>query len=293
MMKKQEKIDLHIHSNKSSDGDLSVEELIELSSGKLRAISIADHDTLDAYPEAVEIGKVKGVEVIQSVEITTHFNGRELHILSPFVEKEGHILELLERLKYGRIFLAEERIKKLQKIGFSIKIEDVFSYSPNAIPIGTSIARVLFLSQPDHPLLKKYLDEPAKAPYRFYKDYFEPGGLAYVPFDYISTEEAVEAVRDSGGVPVLAHPGASFCKVGKEDLIYLKDKGLEGVEVWTSYHTPEKKNFYYELAKELDLVPTPGSDFHGSIKPHVPFASVEEGDYSVVEMLIERRKRNG
>jgi len=292
-MKKQEKIDLHIHSNKSSDGDLSVEELIELSSGKLRAISIADHDTLDAYPEAVEIGKIKGVEVIQSVEITTHFNGRELHILSPFVKKENPILDLLERLKYGRIFLAEERIKKLQKIGFSIKIEDVFSYSPNAIPIGTAIARVLFLSQPDHPLLKKYLDEPAKAPYRFYKDYFEPGGPAYVPFDYISTEEAVEAVRDSGGVPVLAHPGASFCRVGKEDLIYLKNKGLEGVEVWTSYHTPEKKNFYYELAKELDLVPTPGSDFHGSIKPHVPFASVEEGDYSVVEMLIERRKRNG
>lgn len=292
-MKKQGKIDLHIHSNKSSDGDLSVEELIELSCGKLSAISVTDHDTLDAYPEAVEIGKAKDIEVVQSVEITTHFNGREFHILAPFVERKGPILELLERLKYGRILLAEERIKKLQKIGFSIKMEDVFYYSSNAIPIGTAIARVLFLSQPDHPLLKKYLDEPAKAPYRFYKDYFEPGGPAYVPFAYVSIEEAVEAVKNSGGVPVLAHPGASFCKVGRDDLVYLKNKGLEGVEVWTSYHTPEKKLFYYELAKELNLVSTPGSDFHGSIKPHVSFASIEEGDYSVVEMLMERRKRNG
>lgn len=292
MVKREGKVDLHIHSNKSSDGDLSVEELIELASGKLMVISIADHDTLDAYPEAVEIGKAKDIEVIQSVEITTHFNGRELHILSPFVEKGGHILELLERLKDGRIFLAEERIKKLQKIGFSIKMEDLFYCSPNAIPIGTAIARVLFLSQPDHPLLKKYLDDPAKAPYRFYKDYFEPGGPAYVPFTYVSTEEAIEAVKNSGGVPVLAHPGASFCKVGRDDLLYLKNKGLEGVEVWTSYHTSEKKLFYYELAKELNLVSTPGSDFHGSIKPHVSFASVEEGDYSVVKMLMERKRRN-
>lgn len=285
-----EKIDLHIHSNKSSDGDLSVKEIVELSSGKLRAISIADHDTLDAYPEALEIGSQKNVEVIQSVEITTHFNGRELHILSPFVEREGEIVELLGSLKKGRMFLAEKRIKKLQEIGFSIKIDDVLSHSPDAIPIGTAIARVLFMRQPDHPLLKKYLDEPAKAPYRFYKDYFEQGGPAYVPFNYVSTEEAIEAVINSGGVPVLAHPGASFCKVGRDDLLYLKSKGLEGVEVWTSYHSPEKKLFYYELAKELDLIPTPGSDFHGSIKPHVPFASIDEGDYSVVEMLNERRK---
>jgi predicted metal-dependent phosphoesterase TrpH len=286
----EEKIDLHIHSNKSSDGDLSVEEIIELSFGKLRAISIADHDTLDAYPEALEIGEKRNVEVIQSVEITTNFNGRELHILSPFVEREGPILELLDKLKDGRYYLAEERVKKLQKIGFSINMEDILSHYPNTIPIGTAIARFLFLSQPDHPLLKKYLEEPEKAPYRFYKDYFEPGGHAYVPFNYVSTEEAISAVKDSGGVPVLAHPGASFCRVGRDDLLYLKRKGLEGLEIWTSYHSPEKKIFYYELAKELDLVPTPGSDFHGSIKPHVAFASIEEGDYSIVEKLMERRR---
>ncbi len=289
-MEEIKRIDLHIHSNKSSDGDLSIEEIIELSSGKFRAISIADHDTLDAYPEAIEKGKEKNVEVIQSVEITTNFNGRELHILSPFVEKQGEIIELLNRLKEGRMFLAEERIKKLQKIGFSINLEDVVSKSPDTIPIGTAIARFLFITQPDHPLLKKYLEEPAKAPYRFYKDYFEQGGPAYVPFNYVSTEEAIKAVKDSGGVPVLAHPGASFCKVERDDLLYLKRKGLEGVEVWTSYHTPEKKFFYYEIAKELSLVPTPGSDFHGSIKPYVTFASIEDGDYSIIEMLMERRR---
>lgn len=289
-MEGKERIDLHIHSNKSSDGDLSVEEIVKLASGKLRAISIADHDTLDAYPEAVEIGEKNKVEVIPSVEITTNFNGRELHILSPFVKKEGQILELLEKLKEGRYFLAEERIKKLQKIGFSIKMDDVLSFSTNAIPIGTAIARFLFLSQPDHPLLKKYLDEPARAPYRFYKDYFEPGGSAYVPFNYVSIEEAMEAVKNSGGVPVLAHPGASFCKVNKEELSYLKGKGLVGVEVWTSYHSQEKKLFYFQSAMELDLIPTPGSDFHGSIKPHVQFASIEEGDYSIIEKLMERRR---
>ncbi len=291
-MKGREKIDLHVHSNKSSDGDLSIQEIIDLASRELRAISIADHDTLDAYPEAVFLGKAKNVEVIQSVEITTYFNGRELHVLTPFIEKRESIKELLERLKDGRMFLAEERIKKLKKIGFSITLDDVLSYSLNAIPIGTAIARVLFLIQPDHPLLQKYLQEPSKAPYRFYKDYFEPGGPAYVPFHYVSTEEAIDVVRSSEGVPVLAHPGASFCMVDKDDLLLLKKKGLEGIEVWTSYHSPEKKIFYINIAKELDLIPTPGSDFHGSIKPHVPFASVEEGDYTIVEMLAERRRKS-
>ncbi|MGQ9618556.1 MAG: PHP domain-containing protein [Candidatus Aminicenantia bacterium] len=287
------KIDLHIHSNKSSDGDLSVKEIIESASGRLSAISITDHDTLDAYPEAIELGNKNNVEVIQSIEITTHFNGKELHLLTPFIEKKGPILELLEKLKNGRMLLAEERIKRLRELGFSISMEDVISYSPGTIPIGTAIARVLFESQPDHPALRDYLKEPAKAPYRFYKDYFEHGGLAYVPFNYVFIEEAINVARKSGGVPVLAHPGASFCKISKEELIYLKEKGLEGVEVWTSYHDLEKKAFYLSLAKELELIPTPGSDFHGRIKPNVAFASVEEGNYSILEMLKDKKEKNG
>jgi len=86
------KVDLHIHSNKSSDGDFSPFHIIQLSKkNKLRAISIADHDTVAAYPEALELGEEEGIEVIPSVELTTLFEDREFHLLL-------HLLILLQPL---------------------------------------------------------------------------------------------------------------------------------------------------------------------------------------------------
>jgi len=80
------KVDLHIHSNKSSDGDFSPFHIIQLSKkNKLRAISIADHDTVAAYPEALELGEEEGIEVIPSLELTTLFGDREFHLLLPLL----------------------------------------------------------------------------------------------------------------------------------------------------------------------------------------------------------------
>ena len=62
-----------------------------------------------------------------------------------------------------------------------------------------------------------------------------------------------------------------------------------GIEVYSTYHDDEQKQHYLDLAEELDLVPTAGSDFHGSIKPHVPFGKVKEGRYWMVEELKKRR----
>ena len=65
-------VDLHIHSHKSSDGELSPEEIVTKAAGLgMRALSISDHDTLAAYPEALEWGEKFGIEVIPSVELTT------------------------------------------------------------------------------------------------------------------------------------------------------------------------------------------------------------------------------
>ena len=78
-----ELVDFHVHSNRSCDGDYSPAELIGFARDTgFRAISIADHDTTAAYPEAVELGRAAGVEVIPSIEVTTLYAGREFHLVA-------------------------------------------------------------------------------------------------------------------------------------------------------------------------------------------------------------------
>ena len=80
-------VDFHVHSNRSCDGDFSPAELVGFAAARgFQAISIADHDTVAAYPEVVEDGRKAGVEIIPGIEVTTLYDGREFHLLLPFVD---------------------------------------------------------------------------------------------------------------------------------------------------------------------------------------------------------------
>lgn len=288
-------IDLHIHSDRSSDGSYSPQRLVELAKKhKLRAISIADHDTTAAYPEALERGEEAGVEVIPSLEVTTVFDGREFHLLLPFVDwKSAVVARLVQKIAERRFQEAGERVRRLQTLGFEITVEEVMVESGPLPPLGVSIAQTLLKKYRGrkHPALKKYFrkDRLPRAPYLFYKDYFMEGRPASVPRRNFGLLEVLEEVPRTGGVPVVAHPGAYFQKVTRGDLVALKEKGLAGLEVYTSYHDPEQTRRYLTYAQALDLVPTAGSDFHGAIKPHIPFAYLDQGGYWMVEELAKRR----
>ncbi len=288
-------VDLHIHSNRSSDGDFSPHHIIQLAKeNKIKAISIADHDTLAAYPEALDFGKEAGVEVIPSVELTTLFNDREFHLLLPFINWQSDgVTELVLQVAKRRLQEAEERVARLKELGFSITWEEVLEESRPFPPLGVTIAQILLRKAKetqDHALETYYQKEnTSSAPYLFYRDYFVEGKPAYVPRRNIDLLALLEKIGDTGGVPVLAHPGAPFQRVSREDLEILKDGGLAGLEVYTSYHNSNMTQRYNDWAEELDLVPTAGSDFHGSIKPQVSFGSLREGGYWMVERLRERR----
>jgi len=290
------KVDLHIHSNKSSDGDFSPFHIIQLSKkNKLRAISIADHDTVAAYPEALELGEDEGIEVIPSLELTTLFDDREFHLLLPFVDWRKKIVsDLIDKVAKGRIVEAKERIRKLQEIGFDINWKEVSRKSKPNPPLGVTIAQVLLekYEKKNHPSLKKYYEEKNRlfAPYFFYRDYFTRDKPAWVPKRNLDLLEALRLVPETGAVPVLAHPGAYFQRASKYDLAIMKSSGLEGLEVYTFYHDDSQVEQYKILAEELDLVPTAGSDFHGKIKPHISFGSLKEGEYWMVEELRKRKR---
>jgi predicted metal-dependent phosphoesterase TrpH len=290
-------VDLHIHSDRSSDGDYPPARIIRLAkNADFRAISIADHDTVAAYPEAIHRGNEEGLEVIPGIELTTVFEEREFHLLLPFVEWDNPVLlSIVEEVAERRRAEAKERVEKLQRIGFDIQWEEVLEVSDPFPPLGVTIAQVVLNKAERKGLdgFEKYLRGKNRlfAPYNFYRDFFVEGKPAAVPKKNISLLTVLEKVPETGGVPVLAHPGADFQKTLRRDLVRLKECGLQGIEVYSTYHEKEQIEYYLQWAHELDLVPTAGSDFHGSIKPHVPFGKVKEGRYWMVEELKKRRAK--
>jgi hypothetical protein len=291
-----ERVDLHIHSSKSSDGDFTPFHLLRLAKENgFRAISISDHDTVEAYPEALETSYRLGVELIPSVELTTLYDGREFHLLLPLVHWASRRLErILKKVSQARVEEAKERVAKLQSLGFDISWEEVNRKSKSTPPLGVTIAQVLIDKgrKEKNPALEKYYqgENITFAPYIFYRDYFMEDKLAFVPKKTVSLVDVLAVVAQEGAAPVLAHPGAYFERASKEDLTVLKERGLIGLEVFSSYHDSEQVKVYQALAEELDLVATAGSDFHGRIKPHIPFGFLKEGNYRMVEELKKRRR---
>ena len=289
------RVDLHVHSDKSCDGDFSPAELVGFAKKfDMRAISIADHDTVGAYPEAVELGCNAGVEVIPGIEVTTLFGGREFHVLLPFIDWTSLVLAtIIEGQTRCRMDEAAERVERIRGFGFPLTMEEVWEKTNGAPPLGVKIAQVL-LEKPENeknPALEFFFRKENRpyAPYLFYKEYFADGKPAYVPKKFVGLLDVLAAAPETGGVPVLAHPGAYFQRTTEEDAQVLKDHGLAGMEVYTFYHTAEQVALYHAMAAELDLVATAGSDFHGRIKPHVAFGALQEGDYGMVERLKARR----
>jgi predicted metal-dependent phosphoesterase TrpH len=302
----QELIDLHLHSRFSSDGDFWPGELVAMAKkAGFRAISISDHDSLEAYPQAVEQGREAGVEVIPSLEVTTLFGEREFHLLMPFVDSRSPAIQaVLDRARDVRFDEGCQRVEKLRAYGFPISWEEVLAAigkeGGRALPVGVFIARILLdkVESRSEPRLSAYYRGPAQSAepdaFLFYGDYFAPGRPAYVPKRYINLLHVLKLAPATGAVPVLAHPGADFVRASRRDLETLREAGLKGLEVYTSYHQPpicadsSLVALYLDLAERLGLVPTAGSDFHGRIKPFIPFGFIQDGRYWMVEHL-----RNG
>jgi predicted metal-dependent phosphoesterase TrpH len=119
----------------------------------------------------------------------------------------------------------------------------------------------------------------------------EPG-IAYIPMQYVDAKAAIRAVREAGGVPVLAHPGQLHNFEAIPEWVV---EGLEGIEAVHPSHSAADEERAQAYAAEYDLVLTGGSDFHGMYgsggrhgSPAYPLGSVDAGLACVAE--LEKRK---
>lgn len=289
-------IDLHIHTNASSDGQHSPQEIFQMARQKgFRAISFADHNTVDNVEEGFRLSEEFGLEFFSCMELNTLHRGLDLHLLAYFIDHRSPALQSwLEEIHREKMEQAKKRMEKLNDLGFFFTEDDLQKYSDGRIPTGMSYLKAI-LSHPENrndPRLRPYIDgNRANSPYvNFYRDYLRGGKAAFVPMEDVATIPAIQKIKGIGGIPVLAHPSDT----GEENLIDLVENGLEGLEVYSPYHDPGEQESFRIFAESNGLLITAGSDFHGKkVKPDVEFGQVFGDHYDLVDKLKKKRKGKG
>lgn len=267
------KIDLHMHSRYSLDGEKEVQELIDIAKeSNIEMIAIADHNTARAYRDDYED---KGVSLIAAIELDCSFQDKDFHILGYHIDPSNPVWESI------RVCVSEmektagiERLKYIREtMGIIIDQDKLDALCPSGIYEAESVCEVALAiaANKDNPYLKEFYPggKHSISPFvDFFWEYCAKGKEAYSPINFMKMEDAIKIFREQNAFIVLAHPGNNV----KEDKQLMKDiiaLGIDGVEVYSSYHTPEQIDFYHDIAKANQLLMTCGSDYHGKTKPHV------------------------
>jgi len=286
-------IDLHIHTDASSDGQHSPREIFQMARRKgLRAIAFADHNSVKNVGEGIRLAGEFKIEFIPCLELNTLFNGLDLHLLAYFIDPQSlELQKWLEEIHQKKAEQARKRLEKLNELGFFFTEQDLNAFSGGRLPTGMSFLKAI-LSHPENredPRLRPYIDgDRSRSPYvNFYRDYLRGGKPAFVSMEDVSTPAAIRKIKGLGAIPILAHPSDT----GAENIRALIRKGLEGLEVYSPYHTPEEQGAFRVFAETQGLLITAGSDFHGkNVKPDVELGQVSGDHYELLNRLRARRK---
>jgi len=249
-------IDLHSHTL-HSDGDRSPAELLaQASLAGIEVLSVTDHDTVSGIAECSAEAQARGIRLVPGIELSCELHGREVHVLGHFLDPQS---AALGRLASDMLQERRERMEKMvalaQRLGFSrVTMERVVSYSG-----GENLGR---------PHLARALVECGHA--ASVKDAFEKflhaRGPLWVDRWRLTIPEAVELVRGAGGTSSVAHPGANG--ITRQELQLMAEVGLDAVEAYHPEHPPNQAEAFERWAKELGLLVTAGSDYHGpSVQP--------------------------
>lgn len=284
------KLDLHIHSCFSDDGELSPEAIIDMAiKAGMDTIAITDHNSVKGIKRAIEYAKDKDINIIPGIEIDCTFNGINLHLLGYNIDFTNECFNKLEE-----DILAQERaaaIKKIEKIkevtSLELDANEVLKKSHNGIVTGELIAEVLLENKENlkSTILKPYIEGGNRSdmPFvNFYWDYFSKGKPAYVDIKFIQLKEAIRMIKETNGISAIAHPGNNL-KGNLEVIDDLIDEGIDGIEVYSSYHSDEDIKYFFDKAVESNLIITCGTDFHGKNKPNISIGDFKQKPEKIIE----------
>ncbi len=244
-------IDLHLHTL-ASDGRLTSTELIQMvAKNGLKTISVTDHDSTEGLVEAYEAAKeFPDLRIIPGIEMSADIPGDEVHVLGYFLDYHDEEFQAqLTEFRMGRVGRAQVMVAKLDSLGKPVEWERVMHFAGDGTVGRPHIALAMVEAG--------YFKEPKEA----FEEYLGNDGLAYYDRPKLAPAAGVEMIKKVGGVPVLAHP--TFMNDMEAGIANLKKVGLMGMEVYYAQYDDDTVRHLARLAKEYDLIPCGGSDYHG------------------------------
>lgn len=253
-------VDLHVHSS-ASDGTFSPTALLEeAKKAGLCAMALTDHDTTAGVKAAQTAADGLGIELIPGVELSTEYEGKEIHVVGLDIDIDNPSMqEHMRVFRESRDNRNGKMLANLRAEGFSITEEELKERYPDAVITRAHIAR--FLADTGQiPEMKVAFER-----------YIGDDGICYVPRPKVTPMDAVDMIVAAKGIPVLAHPvlyhldNVKLRKLIKE----LKAHGLVALEAIYSENMSGDEQYYKALAREEELLISGGSDFHGTNKPQI------------------------
>lgn len=254
-------IDLHVHTT-CSDGTCSVGEVIDLACrAGLSAVAVTDHDTVRGLAEALAAGERVGITVVPGIEINAKYEGFNTHIVGLFVDhKSSTLRSFCERLVRERASRNLLLIDKLRTLGYDVDEGDFEGVAEGKVLTKGSFGEVL--------VNKGYFDTVAEA----VNGLMVKDAPAYVPKVSCTPFEAVDAIHAAGGLAFVAH----FHQICRSDIDraeritrLILDGGADGLETRYSEFDDALRARAESIAASCGALRSGGSDFHGTIKPHI------------------------
>jgi predicted metal-dependent phosphoesterase TrpH len=232
----------------------------------LSAIALTDHDTVEGLAEASKAARQNGIHFIPGIELEIEWRQEaagEFHLLGLGISRLSQsFYTAVEELTRRREERNLEIVEKMNQAGIPASYEEIKACAGESEKRGHSIGRPHFAAF----LVKRKIVKNREQAFRLY---IGKGKPFYIPKAGLEFEQAAGAIRDSGGIAVLAHPMSLYTAWGRlPDLIKsLKDRGLDGLEAWHPAAKVSSCERLEELGRKLGLYVTAGSDFHGDARP--------------------------
>ena len=258
--------DLHCHSN-VSDGTLTPEEVAARAHRNgVELWSLTDHDEIGGQERARDAAHRLGMSYLSGSEISVTFAGRTVHIVGlGFDAGHADLAHGLAATRGGREQRARNMAADLERVGVHGAFEGALKYVGNPDLISrTHFARYMV----EIGVCKELSD--------VFKRYLTEGKPGYVEHRWAKLSDAVRWITEAGGVAVIAHPGRYDLTPNEEFALFDEFKALGGlgVEVVTGSHTVPEYQKYADLACELDLLASRGSDFHDPKESHTDLGTL-------------------
>jgi len=263
-------LELHCHTT-CSDGTLTPKALVGAAiEAGVSALAITDHDTLAGWTEAQEAAAGTGLEIVPGLELSTTEKGRSLHILG-FYPDAARLRPTLDELQNSRHRRASLMAEKLAAMGYPI---DLSQLPANTVPGRPHIAQALVAA--GH----------CASVEQAFKKWLKDGGLAYVPYNGLSSTEGITALRAAGAVPVWAHPYLFKAAQPVDLLPKFIDAGLMGLEVYHPSHSPKQVQTLLGYCDTYGLLATGGSDYHGPYPNTTPNSKPQLNRFNLSAELL-------